>query len=65
VFKGTRVTLRTILVSLAEGASIEEILQDFPSLTQEHIRSVIAFAAAFAAEDIPALSSLKIIEHFC
>ena len=30
VIKGTRVTLRTVLASLAEGARIEEILQDFP-----------------------------------
>ncbi len=32
VIIGTRVTLRTILASLAEGASIEEILADFPML---------------------------------
>ncbi|MDZ7288389.1 MAG: DUF433 domain-containing protein [candidate division KSB1 bacterium] len=32
VIKGTRVTLRTILASLAEGATIEEILEDFPTL---------------------------------
>ena len=30
VIKGTRVTLRTVLASLAEGATIEEILRDFP-----------------------------------
>lgn len=53
VVKGTRVTLRTILATLAEGASEEEILSDFPSLTHEDIRAVIAFAAASAAEDLP------------
>jgi hypothetical protein len=31
VIAGTRVTIRTILASLAEGASIEEILRDFPA----------------------------------
>ena len=30
VFKGTRVTLRTVLASLADGDSPEEILADFP-----------------------------------
>ena len=30
VFKGTRVTLRTVLASLADGDSVEEILEDFP-----------------------------------
>lgn len=53
VVKGTRVTLRTVLASLAEGGSIEEILTDFPSLTEEDVRAVIAFAAASAEEDLP------------
>jgi uncharacterized protein (DUF433 family) len=53
VLKGTRVTLRTVLASLAEGAAVEKILADFPTLTQEHVRAVIAFAAASAEEDLP------------
>ena len=48
VIKGTRITLRTILASLAEGASTDEILADFPTLTGEDVRAVIAFAAASA-----------------
>jgi len=53
VIKGTRVTIRTILASLAEGATIEEILKDFPTLTQKDVRAVIAFAAASAEENLP------------
>lgn len=53
VIRGTRVLLRTILASLAEGAGIEEILADFPTLTEEGIRAAIAFAAASASEDLP------------
>ena len=53
VMKGTRVTLRTILASLAEGASLDEILEDFPSLKEQDVRAAIAFAAASAAEDLP------------
>ncbi|HEX6095962.1 MAG TPA: DUF433 domain-containing protein [Thermoanaerobaculia bacterium] len=53
VIKGTRVTLRTILGTLAEGATEEEILTDFPTLTHDDVRAVIAFAAASAAEDLP------------
>ncbi len=41
--KGTRVTLRTILASLAEGATIGEILADFPTLCEEDVRAAIAF----------------------
>jgi len=53
VIKGTRVTLRTVLASLAEGASIAEILGDFPTLSERDVRAVIAFAAASAEEDLP------------
>lgn len=53
VFKGTRVTLRTVLASLADGDSVEEILTDFPSLKAEDVRAAIAFAAAAAEEDLP------------
>lgn len=53
VFKGTRVTLRTVLASMADGDSVETILQAFPSLTQDHVRAAIAYAAAAATEDLP------------
>ena len=53
VFKGTRVTLRTVLASLADGDSAEKILADFPTLTPEDIQAAIAFAAASAEEDLP------------
>lgn len=52
-FRGTRVTLRSVLASLAEGASTEEILADFPTLAHEDVRAAVAFAAASAAEDLP------------
>lgn len=53
VMKGTRVTLRTVLASLAEGATTDEILEDFPALTESHVRAAIAFAATAAEEDLP------------
>ncbi len=53
IIKGTRVTLRTVLASLAEGATTEEVLRDFPTLTPEDLRAVIAYAAASAEEDLP------------
>ena len=59
VIRGTRVTLRTILASLAEGATTREILEDFPTLTGEDVRAVIAFAAASEEEDLPVPSIPK------
>ena len=53
VVRGTRVTVRTILASLAEGAWSDEILADFPTLTEQQVRAVVAFAAASAEEDLP------------
>ena len=48
VFRGTRVTLRTILASLAAGDSAEGILADFSGLKPADIQAAIAFAAASA-----------------
>jgi uncharacterized protein (DUF433 family) len=53
VFKGTRVSLRTVLASLAEGATTAEILTDFPTLAEDDVRAAIAFAAVSAQEDLP------------
>ena len=57
VLKGTRVTLRTVLASLAQGATTAEILADFPTLTDQDVRAAIAFAAASAQEDLPVAES--------
>jgi uncharacterized protein (DUF433 family) len=53
VFRGTRVPLRTVLASLAEGDEPAEILRSFPTLTAEHVRAAISFAAAAAVDDMP------------
>ena len=50
VFKGTRVTLRTVLAGLAAGDLPEAILSDFPA---EDVQAAISFAATSAAEDLP------------
>jgi uncharacterized protein (DUF433 family) len=43
VFKGTRVTLRTVLASLADGDCVEEILADFPSLKADDVQAAQDF----------------------
>jgi uncharacterized protein (DUF433 family) len=54
VIKGTRVTLRTLLASLSDGDSIEDILTDYPTLTADDVHAVIVFAADSVREDLPA-----------
>ena len=53
VVKGTRVPVRTLLASLAEGATEAEVMADFPTVTRDGLRAVIAFAAAAAGDDLP------------
>jgi uncharacterized protein (DUF433 family) len=53
VVKGTRVPIRVLLASLAEGATVQEILDDFPTITEPAVRAIIAFAAISAEEDLP------------
>ena len=43
VFRGTRITVRTILASLANGDSIEQIVASFPALSAEQVRAAIEF----------------------
>lgn len=43
--RGLRITVYDILDYLAGGMSQNEILRDFPDLTLEDIRAVLAFAA--------------------
>ena len=45
--------MRTVIASLSEGASVEDIVRAFPTLKAGDVRAVIAFAAASAEEDLP------------
>ena len=60
VFKGTRVTLRTVLASLADGDAPDAIVAAFTSLKPEDIQAAIAFAAASAEEDLPRRKTVTI-----
>ncbi len=42
---GTRITVSDVLSYLASGMSIEEIIEDFPSLDKEKIMATLSFAA--------------------
>lgn len=45
VFIGTRITVYDVLEYLAGGMTAEEIVSDFPELSEQHIRAALAFAA--------------------
>lgn len=44
-FKGTRIMVWQVLEMLESGASVEEIIEEFPSLTKEHIKAALSYAA--------------------
>lgn len=43
--RGLRITVYDILKWLASGMSTEEIIKDFPELTEKDIRAALQFAA--------------------
>jgi hypothetical protein len=49
----TYIPVRTLLASLAEGASIEEIQADLPTIEREDVHAVISYAAAAVVNDLP------------
>ena len=47
-FKGTRIMVSIVFEMLRDGASTKEILEAYPSLTKEHIKASLEFAARIA-----------------
>lgn len=45
IITGTRISAYDVLNCLANGMSKEEILQDFPELSDVHIQACLTFAA--------------------
>ncbi len=53
VIRGTRVPLRTVLASLADGDTAAVLIEAFPSLTEADVPAAIAFAASSTVELLP------------
>jgi uncharacterized protein (DUF433 family) len=54
--RGTRIWVSLLLDFLANGTTMEELLEEYPQLTMEDIRAAIAYGAEMARErfiDIP------------
>lgn len=48
IVAGTRVRVSDILEMLAGGASVDEIVADFPYLSEDDVRAALTYAAAMA-----------------
>ena len=51
VIKGTRIPVYLILEMLASGMSIEEILREYPELTEEDVREAIKYASQILSKE--------------
>lgn len=51
VFKGTRLTVQHVLEELGAGMSFDDLLDNYPTLTPEHIRAALQYAAAVVGMD--------------
>ena len=52
IIEGTRLSVEHILGLLASGMSPVEIIEDYPLLTEESIRAVLAYAAKALRNEI-------------
>lgn len=56
--RGTRIPVATVVASVAEGMTTEEILAEYPHLASEDIRDALRYAAAAVDErELPARSA--------
>jgi uncharacterized protein (DUF433 family) len=56
--KGTRMPVYQILRMLTHGDTIEELLDEYPSLTREDILACLDYAASLAEEQVTRLDVL-------
>ena len=59
IIQGTRIPVQTIVESLAEGDSVQEILASFPTLTEQDVQAAAVWAAD-SARGNPLNTSAKV-----
>jgi len=51
IIRGLRISVEMVLSLLAQGETVEAILDDHPSLTREDVQACLAYAHAVIAND--------------
>jgi uncharacterized protein (DUF433 family) len=51
IIRGFRISVEMVISLLAQGVSIEEILDDYPSLQRDDIQACLAYAHTVIAND--------------
>lgn len=45
IIEGTRITVQTILEFLSAGDTLEDVLEEYPSITREDVLACLAYSA--------------------
>ncbi len=59
-FRGTRIPVHQIVHMLANGDSIENLLDQYPSLTRESILAALDYVASLAEEQVTPLDAVAL-----
>ena len=51
-FNGTRIMVSIVLEMLEAGATVEEIVEAYPSLTPRHVKEALKFAAKVTEKNL-------------
>ena len=61
IIRGMRISVEMILSLLAQGASVQELIDDYPDLEADDIQACLAYAHAVIAHD--SLDSVGVGSH--
>jgi uncharacterized protein (DUF433 family) len=57
VIRGTRITVQTVLEFLAAGDSVQEVLEEYPTLKREDVRACLDYASKLMANHYSVVSA--------
>ena len=57
--KGTRIPVHQIVLMLANGDTIDDLLKDYPSITREDILACLEYAGALAEEQVTPFEAIS------
>lgn len=52
IIKGTRITVELVIRKIADGFSIQDILEAYPHLNREQVAAALDFAARMIADEV-------------
>jgi len=56
--KGTRIPVHQIVLMLANGDTVDELLKDYPTITREDVLACLEYAGVLAEEEVTPLEAL-------